>query len=735
MRRDHHSYLTYLTHSGLERRFRNPSREYWDRVKRELGVIESAGFSSYFLIVWDIVQAAKRMKIPMGPGRGSVCGSMVAYATEIIEVDPIEHNIPFGRFLNLDRISMPDVDLDICQVRRQEVIDYVRGKYGDKSVASIVSFATDQARAIIIEVCRMLHVDEANYNGEYHGNRIGRLLADMVPEGAGADQVFLREYVYTEEGKALVAQMEMYDPIHPFDNTRRISILDHCLRLEGVRRHTSIHAAGIVIAPGDIEDVVPLYRKNKDAELQTMFSYQDVEALGLLKFDLLGLRTVTVLGDMEGMVQRSSPEFRIADIPMDDGATFGTLQSGNTTGVFQLEGEGMTRATVQIKPESFQDVVALLALYRPGPMEQVSSYAARKAKTEVVYYDHPDLAEVLSDTYGLIVYQEQVMGLAQKLAGYSDGEADVFRKAIGKKIPELIAEQLAQFKVRALERGYEESMLGKLSVQIDHFGRYGFNRGHATGYGFITYWTAWFRTHYPAEFFAANLNSYAGDIKKITKLIDAADRAGVKIRPPDINLSKATFDVVDGAVLYGLSAIRGLGDVMVKDIVEERDGPEKNEYRPVKVRVEKEDGTSRLMTQRKPVRVLHEGRSYDGPYDFCRRLTHITINAKKALAVAGAFGVDPGFRTRLYDRFEILNNRAKAGKAYDMEKDYEIPQTTTQVKLFDMEREILGYYVSGHPLSHFGWLLDLSGARWDRESFGDLPANVTIAGVVSGIRP
>lgn len=746
---EHDKYLEYLTLQGAVDRFGDlpilewaeieasapeddPDVERLRRIHHELAIIREAGFSEYFLIVWDLMKYLREHQIPVGPGRGSVCGSLVAYCLKITDVDPLVFDIPFERFLHLDRPTMPDIDLDICQSRRQEALDYITGTYGAEKCAQIITFQHLQARGVVREVFRIFHVDD-ELRG-VHSNETGEKLAKMIPEGSGADQVTVDEFMETEAGAEFKTEIEHWD--REYKKRFGVSILDTIRRLEGIRRHGSIHAAGMVVADKPMMEVAPLYRKKIGANEQIQFDYHDAEDIGLLKLDVLGLRTVTVIGDASDIVRQESPDFDVLNVPLDDPATFEMLRAGDTVGVFQLEGEGMTKEIQRIQPTEFADIIAMIALYRPGPMDQIPTYAARKHGDEPVSYAHPDLEPILERTYGLIVFQEQVMGIAREMGGYSPGEADMFRKAIGKKIPTLINSEIERFTERAISRGYDSEMIEEIGNQIRYFGRYGFNLGHATGYGFITYWTAYLKANHPKAFYTATLNSYLGNMDRVSAILLDADRHDIPVQGPDINESQRGFALAsDGSIRFGLEAVKGLGDSMVNDILEERDKDEKNKYvyktetrtREVEEGKFEEYTASIRHTERQP----NDPRPFDGPWDFCNRLGHIPINAKENLAMAGAFGDGIGYRSKLAECFRDLNKQAKKGKPFDLEA-YPTPQAT-ELEIMRAERDVMGFYVTGNPLDYHKHLLDMYGAIRTGE-YDEKPTVLTIAGIVTNIK-
>jgi DNA polymerase-3 subunit alpha len=725
-------YLRYLTYRGCRERYGYDVEAGADdaltkRIEHELTTIEKAGFPSYFLIVADILRFCRDNDIPTGPGRGSVCGSAVAYATRITDVEPIKFGIPFERFLHLERIAQPDIDLDICQARRSEVIEYLRRTYGNDSVAQIITFTPLNAKGVVRDVCRVLHVDQ--HTRGVPNNETGEKLAAMIPEGSGADQIKLEEYSTTPEGEEFNTRIKSLSV--PFEGDE-ISVWDTCVTLEGLRRHGGVHAAGVVIADRPLIELAPLYRKNQDADVQIQYDMRDAESVGLLKMDVLGLRTVTVLGEAERLVRRHNPDFEIKRTRLDDQATFRLLSSGDTGAVFQLEGDGITAACVGMRPDRFEDIIALIALYRPGPMEQLGSYFRRKHGEEPVEYAHPALQPILERTYGLMVYQEQVMGIVRELGGYTAGEADQFRKAIGKKLVPMIKEKIGEFVEKAVARGHSRATIEKLGDQIFDFGRYGFNLGHATGYGFITYWTAYLKANFPAEFFTANLNSQLGKLDNIGTLLRDAEKHGIAVLAPDINESGVGFTLVsDDKIRFGIGAVKGIGDAVVTDIIEERDSTIKNKYRSQRVERVKDDGTPYKTNIRIADRVPHVPRKFTDTYDFCSRLTHVPIDKKRALAMAGAFCSDVAARRELLGHLERINEAARAKRpcpAFD--NSVYLP---TELDVARGEKAVLGFYITSHPLGFFKDDVLRYGATIDGH-FDDLSGEIVIAGMVLGVR-
>lgn len=745
----HAEYLEYLTLDGAIKRYGDlPVEEFAEyeaivdsremdilrRIHHELSVIHQAGFPDYFLIVYDLMRFCRENRIPVGPGRGSVCGSVVAYCLFITDVDPLVFGIPFERFLHLDRVALPDIDLDVCQARRKEVIQYLHDKYGDQNVAQIITFGTMMAKGVTRDVCRVLHVDDHILGKK--SNTIGDRIASTIPEGSGADQIKLEEFIETEEGKPVKNELERLNIVY---EGRKIHVLDQILRLEGLKRHGSVHAAGVVVADRPLFEIAPLYRRNQTADVQIQYDYIDAEKAGLLKLDVLGLRTITVLGDIEQMIQKKDETFSLRSIPLYDEKTFSLLQDGDTVGVFQLEGEGITGALRGIIPDRFDDIIAILALYRPGPMEQIGSYVHRKHGEERIHYAHPDLEPVLERTYGLMVFQEQVMNIARTMAGYSPGEADMFRKAIGKKLPTLIAEQIEEFKTRAKKNGYDHEVVDGIGDQIYNFGRYGFNLGHATGYAFITYWTAYCKANYPVEFYAATLNSLLTNIDKMSVVLNDARKHNIKILTPNINKSDRGFTLAGpDSIRFGLEAIRSVGHAIVTDILEERDEWIKNEYTRERVTRTRESGETYKASVKVTNRVRNLPREYDSFSDFCSRLPGVPINVKKALVMAGAFGESIDRRRALYSVADRINSATKKkGTLTEDQEERIIADAKTELSELDIlrgERDVMGFYVSKHPLEHYEDWLALYDAKYMHESFLRLPGKMNIAGIVTGIR-
>ena len=547
-------FLGTLAKSGLDRRFKEIEGKYsHDRdayraqLEMELGVIRKMGFSGYFLIVQDFINWAKEREIPVGPGRGSGAGSIVAWSLRITDIDPLRWNLLFERFLNPERVSMPDFDIDFCQDRRDEVIRYVRGKYGQDNVGQIITFGSLKARSVIRDVVRVMGLPFSE------GDRIAKLVPDPV-QGKTPP---LKECIENEP-----RLQELYDAatvISQFVDGKGVQqtvttkdLLDIGMALEGLNRQAGLHAAGVVIADKPLWEYVPTYKDDKSDMLVSQFAKEEVEKAGLVKFDFLGLKTLTVIDDAIRLVRQNHPamkDFRATDVPLDDPAVYALISRGDTGGVFQMESSGFTEMVMKMKPSRFEDVIAAGALYRPGPLDQkledgrtmVDVYIDRKHGREPVRYPHPDLEKVLEPTYGVIVYQEQVMQISQVLAGYSLGRADLLRRAMGKKKAEEMAKERAGFLEGALARGVDEKVASGIFDLMEKFAAYGFNKSHSAAYGLLTVQTAWLKAHYPVEFMAALISSEASNTDKVVLHVAEARAGAIEVLPPDVNESGKAF--------------------------------------------------------------------------------------------------------------------------------------------------------------------------------------------------
>ncbi len=644
-----------------------PEEVYWQRLEREIGVIQKAGFSGYLLIVSDFIKWAKAHGIPVGPGRGSGAGSLVVYSLTITDLDPLRFGLLFERFLTLERISMPDIDIDFCQERREEVIAYVQEKYGRDHVAQIITFGTLQARAVLRDVGRVLQMPLGLVDR----------LAKMVPNNP-ASPVTLAQAIQIEPRLQAARR----------DEESVAELLDVALELEGLYRNASTHAAGVVIGDRPLTELVPLYQDPRSDLPATQFNMKWVESAGLVKFDFLGLKTLTVIDRAVKHLAKRGITVDPTALPLDDAAAYEVMSSGQTIGVFQLEGQGMRDTLRKLRPSSVEEVTALVALYRPGPMASIDSYVDCKMGRKPVDVLHPSLEPVLKDTYGVIVYQEQVMQIAQILAGYSLGEADLLRRAMGKKKKEEMAQQRARFFDGAAERNVSLAQTEAIFELMDRFAGYGFNKCHAAPYAMIAYETAWLKANHPVEFFAASMSLDLSNTDKLAVFYQDAKRFGVTVRPPDVNRSGADFEVEDGEVLYALGAVRNVG----------------------------------LEAMRQLVAARQEGGPFRDLFDFVERVDPKLVNkrALESLARAGAFDTIHSNRAQLVASVDLLiaHGQSVAGdKALAQDSLFggeqaaavrrPLPKTATWSAPDQLDEELLavGFYLSGHPLEDMVELL------------------------------
>ncbi len=690
-------YLKELCAAGLEKRGLAEDKEATERLQYELGAIRQAGFAPYFLIVQDFVNWAKQNRIIVGPGRGSVAGSLVAYSLNITNVNPLKYGLLFERFINPERISPPDIDLDFTDRRRDEVIEYVSKKYGADRVAQIITFGTMASRAVVRDVGRAL-----GYNYGYCDR-----LAKMIPFSFTLDQTLdkIKEF------------KEIYETD---EKTKRL--IDLAKKLEGSARHASTHACGVVISDRPLDEIIPLQHPSQNEEhIVTQYEMHAIEDLGLLKMDFLGLKNLTVIEDTLSRIYKIHGEsINIDTLPLDDKKTYKSLQQGNTIGVFQLESSGMQRYLRDLKPTHFEDIIAMVALYRPGPMEWIPEYIDRKHSRNKVEYLHPDLKSILEKTYGICVYQEQLMQIAQKMAGFTLAEADTLRKAVGKKIKSLLLEQKAKLIAGMKKRGISEKIADEMWEWILPFARYGFNKSHSACYAMIAYQTAYLKTHYPLEFMSALLTADSGDVERIGFLIAECKKIGIDVLPPDINESFRTFSVVpkDGKIRFGLLAVKNVGQNVVEAVVEERK------------------------------RAGH----FLSVADFLGRMAPQILNKKslESLIRAGAFD-QMAERNQLLVNFDAL---------IEVSRDSERRQQTGQRGLFDAngpggstanlilasakpagekeklswEKELLGLYVSGHPLTNYRKSIAKTTIPLSQISHDLTGRLVKIGGIIGGIK-
>ncbi|MGB9791610.1 MAG: DNA polymerase III subunit alpha [Thermacetogeniaceae bacterium] len=668
------SYLRELCYAGLERRFgKNIPPEVRERADYELSIIRQMGFSGYFLIVQDFINWAKNRGILVGPGRGSAAGSLVAYALGITNINPLKYGLLFERFLNPDRITMPDIDIDFCFERRGEVIDYVVKKYGEDHVAQIITFGTMMARAAIRDVGRVLNLPLS---------KVDRI-AKLVPEELGV----------TIE-KALETSIELRQLYEEDPEVR--NLLDLARAIEGMPRHASIHAAGVVISKEPLTRYLPLQRTG-DAVV-TQFPKETVEEIGLLKMDFLGLRTLTVIGDTLKIIEETqNVKLDLDKIPLDDKATYELLATGESKGIFQLESTGMRHILRSMKPQRFEDLIALVALYRPGPLGSgmVDDFISRKNGQTEVKYLHPVLEPILKETYGVILYQEQVMQISCDLAGFTMAQADSLRRAMGKKKPEVIAGLRETFISGAVERNVDPEIAAQIFDLMEHFAGYGFNKSHSAAYALIAYQTAYLKAHYPVAFMAALLTSVRNNSEKVASYIQECRRMGIKILPPDVNESMENFTVVGDSIRFGLAAVKNVGEEAVAAIIEAR----------------------------------RKGGPFTSLDDFCQRVDLRQVNKRviESLILCGAFDSLKAHRSQLMAVLEDCIETAQASRReqgeqldgqvslFDLleggEQAHPVQRTLpdipeySQQELLAREKEYLGFYVSGHPLTSYSELL------------------------------
>ncbi len=702
------SYVEHLAVEGLKARLKErpskiPTAVYEQRLREELMVICSMGFAGYFLIVWDIIRFARSRGIPVGPGRGSAAGSLVAYALRITDLDPLVYSLLFERFLNPERVSLPDIDMDFCMDRRGEVINYVVDKYGSDHVAQIITFGTLGAKAAIRDVGRVLEIPYAECDK----------VAKLVPNQLNI--TLQQALAQAPKSRALV------EP-----DQKIAELMTVAQSLEGLARHASTHAAGVVISEEPLTDHVPLYKGAND-EIVTQYTMGDVEKIGLVKFDFLGLKTLTMIRRAVDLINRGRPgrpPLEIEEIPFDDPKTFQLLSSGKTTGLFQLESSGMRDLLTGLKPDRFEDIIAIIALYRPGPMDLIPDFIKRKQGKIPITYEVPELEPILKDTYGVIVYQEQVMAIANKVAGFSLGQADILRRAMGKKKPEEMEKLRAQFLDGAKQNKIPEKKAEKLYELIHKFAGYGFNKSHAAAYAVVCYHTAYLKAHYPTEFMAALMTSDMGNQDKIVGYFTECRDLGIKVLGPDVNVSQKDFAVADGAIRFGLAAIKNVGEGAVESVLAIRD----------------------------------EGGPFTSFFDFCRRVDLHKVNKRmlEGLIKAGAFDSTGAKRAQL---MAVLDQAVEDGAAAQRER--ECGQTSIfgdpadghgaapslaapplpaipewdQAQRLKFERELTGFYITAHPLARYEATISaLSTAT--TATLNELPdgKEVKLCGIIASVK-
>lgn len=690
---DVHAYFAEQVRKGLIERMKvlenksQPDQVYQDRIDREIKTINDMGFAGYFLIVADFIQWSKQNGVPVGPGRGSGAGSLAAYALGITDIDPMEYDLLFERFLNPERVSMPDFDIDFCMVGRDRVIDYVARKYGRLNVSQIITYGRMAAKAVVRDVGRVL------------GHPYGFVdkLAKLIPFDLGITL-----------DKAMAQEPMLAKRYEEESDVRQL--IDLCRILEGLVRNVGTHAGGVVIAPSKISDYSPVYCDEEKTSIVTQYDKDDIEKIGLVKFDFLGLRTLTIINwAIENIKVSKGITLDITTIPLDDSKTFELLQACETTGVFQLESQGMKELIDRLAPDCFEDIIALVALYRPGPLQSgmVDDFVKRKHGIEKVVYQHELLEPILNTTYGVILYQEQVMRIAQDMAQYSLGSADLLRRAMGKKKPEEMEKQRSIF----IEGAKKSKIDGKIALEIfdlmEKFAGYGFNKSHSAAYALISYQTAWLKANYPTEFMAAVLSSDMDNTDKVIHFLEDVKSMGIKVLPPCINHSQSMFSVVEeGVIRYGLSAVKGVGTSAASQLVKAR-----------------EDGRFEHMV------------------DLCLRVDKINKKLLESLIKSGScedWGVDRGVLLASLDRALLTYQKASHsmeqgqqdlfGKEVSFEY-VDAPNLSNTIKL-QYERESLGYFLSGHPVTDIRKELSLFGIK-SISSISISDQNIKIAGVVN----
>lgn len=677
------AYLRELCYKGLHERYGERAGNDEELIRRldyEVDVLEKTGFVSYFLIVWDFIHFAKERGIPVGPGRGSAAGSMAAYCLGITDIDPLQYGLIFERFLNPERISPPDIDIDFCESRRGEVLEYVRRKYGERRVAQIITFGKLKARSVVRDVGRVMGLSY----------RDADRIAKMIPNELNITL-----------GSAIDKNPELKRAVATEAQTRQL--IEYASALEGLSRSSGVHAAGVVIGDRDLSDYVPLCRDTRGTDIVSQYAMGPLTDLGLLKMDFLGLKTLTVIADTVSLVRKRIPEFSLAEIPLDDRSAFALYNRGETIGLFQMESGGMTSVSKQFDVQRLDDIIALIALYRPGPMELIGDYIKRKKGRTRIRYEHPLLEEICADTYGVMIYQEQVMAAASRLAGYSLGQADLLRRAMGKKDKEKMAKERANFIAGcAASNAIPEKKANAIFDLLEKFAGYGFNKSHSAAYGLISYQTAYLKANYPVEFMAGLLSNEINNTDKISILVAECKRMGIAILPPDVNRSSLKFTpepvelapdqtergMTREAIRYGLAAIKHVGEGAMELTIRERE--RNGDFRSL------DDFCSRLNT-RIANRKMLESLIKSGAFDFLNRdRAELVACIDDALAASALT-----HRDRASGQVSLFGD---AAEEVSHSRGRTVPPWTEREKL-NYEKELLGFYVTGHPLDAYASLL------------------------------
>jgi DNA polymerase III subunit alpha len=703
------SYFAYVARMGFEKRrprlealrasgyLKHDLAAYVERLDFEIAMIQQMKFSGYFLIVWDFIRFSKSKNIPVGPGRGSAAGSLVSYAMQITDIDPLQYGLLFERFLNPERISMPDIDIDFCMNRRGEVIQYVTEKYGREQVAQIITFNTLAARAAIKDVGRVLDMSFADVD------RITKLVPNVL-------NIKLKDAIATEPGFAALAKQ---DP-------RVQEVLDVATRLEGFARNSSVHAAGVVISPEPLRNIVPLYRTNRE-EIVTQYDMNGLDKLALLKMDFLGLTTLTLIDDALKMIEkRHGVQIVQEDLPLDDPAAYEIFSKGFTSGVFQFESPGMRDILRRYQPTRLEDLTALNALYRPGPMAMIDDFIERRHGRRAVVYDLPVVEEILAETYGVMVYQEQVMQISNRVAGYTLGEADVLRRAMGKKKAEEMAKQRGRFMQGATERGHPAKKAEKIFDLMEQFAGYGFNKSHSAAYAFLAFVTAYLKAHYPVEFMSALLTSQTGNSPQIVKYINECRERNIRVLPPDVNASEYTFTPVrddkGDAIRFGLGAVKNVGQSAVEAIIKAR--TELGRFKSI--------------------------------YQFCEHADMQAINRRvvESLVKAGATASLEGTRAQQWLALDKAIQFGVSAQKQNLDQsnffgilvappEPALPKANdwTLKEKLQGEKELLGFYVTGHPLDNYEEkIAELATHDSSKLEGLEKGAEVALCGMITGVQ-
>ena len=699
-------YIRYLAETGLKKRYTEITPQITERLEYELQIVMKMDFVGYFLIVWDFINWAKENGIPVGPGRGSGAGSILAYALRITDIDPLKYNLLFERFLNPERVSMPDFDVDFCFERRQEVIDYVRRKYGDENVGQIITFGTLKAKAVVKDVGRVLNIPLSDVNA----------ITKLIPVKAADENVKEVTLKYAldniPELKALV------------DEPQYKELFETSIALEGRNRNTSLHAAGIVIGRTALTDYVPLYKDSKTGKIATQFTMDLIEDCGLVKMDFLGLKTLTLIKHTEDIIHKRGGEwknFSIDNIDYSDKKTFQMLSEGKSAAVFQFESQGMQNILKRAKPTKMEDLIALNALYRPGPMDFINQFIESKFDNSKIKYPDPCLEDILSETYGVIVYQEQVMQVAQRIAGYTLGQADILRRAMGKKKIEVMKTEKEKFIAGAEKSGFKKEDADRIFEILIPFAGYGFNKSHAAAYSVLAFQTAYLKAHFPAEFMAANLTNEITSTDKLPEYIVEAKNMGLKILPPDINLSEPFFSVSkEGHIIFGLLGIKGVGLQAAEELTLER---QKNgDYKSFIDFLERND----LHTQNKRnLEVMIKTGCFDS---LGQNRSTLLLNMEAAV----------GYTSQKKENscsgqgslFEVAGIKEFSDFKFENVEDF------PQKEKLRLEKELMGFYISGHPLDEFRKTIETCATfNTAHLSRAISKKQYVIVGMLTGVRP